>query len=203
MKKFTAVLGIVAMTCAMATPGFAQTKKKKKMKKAETTEMASEGGAGSEGAAESAGGGKVSYGMAGCGLGTMVMKKDTKFNQLLALSTNGTSNSQTFGITSGTSGCAGDGPAAGGAALRLEEQKVFVANNLSTLEREAAQGTGETLQSLAVVSRCSADAFGKFAAMSQAAHADLFASADAVQIVDALNARIASDASLVDACLQD
>ncbi len=183
--KLTAALGVLAFSMAVASPALAK-KKKRSKKKGANTEMMSDS--------------KVSYGMAGCGLGTMVMKKDTMFNQLLSMTTSGYTGTQLFGITTGTSGCDGYGPAAGGSALRLEEQRVFVANNLSTLERESAQGQGDTLRSLAAVSGCEADAFGEFAAMSQASHAELFASADATIIVDTLNKRISESSDLASAC---
>ena len=42
----------------------------------------------------------------GCGLGSLVIKdQSTVMLQVLAATTNGTSGSQTFGITSGTSNC--------------------------------------------------------------------------------------------------
>ena len=44
------------------------------------------------------------YGMAGCGLGSVVISDDG-FLQVFAATTNGTSYSQSFGITSGTSNC--------------------------------------------------------------------------------------------------
>lgn len=46
------------------------------------------------------------YGMAGCGLGSLVMGKDG--GQILAATTNGTFYSQLFGITSETLNCVDD-----------------------------------------------------------------------------------------------
>ena len=48
------------------------------------------------------------YGSAGCGLGSLVFKKND-MTQVLAATTNGTFWSQTFGITFGTSGCNAQG----------------------------------------------------------------------------------------------
>ena len=46
------------------------------------------------------------YGMAGCGLGSLLFGNDnTTLMQILAATTNGLFGSQTFGITSGTSNC--------------------------------------------------------------------------------------------------
>ncbi len=45
------------------------------------------------------------YGMAGCGLGSLAFGDDNGKIQIIAATTNGTSGTQTFGITSGTSNC--------------------------------------------------------------------------------------------------
>ena len=49
--------------------------------------------------------------MAGCGLGYMLLsnKDNEKVTQVLGATTNGTFGTQTFGISSGTSGCTEDG----------------------------------------------------------------------------------------------
>jgi len=48
-----------------------------------------------------------SFGMAGCGLGSMLIQSNGK-EQIFVATTNGSSGSQTFGITSGTSNCKDD-----------------------------------------------------------------------------------------------
>ena len=49
--------------------------------------------------------GTGSYGLAGCGLGSLVFESQPGFVQVLAATTNGTSWNNTFGMTSGTSNC--------------------------------------------------------------------------------------------------
>lgn len=82
-------------------------------------------------------------GPAGCGLGNQVFKKD---NQVLAATTNGTSGNQTFGITSGTSGCTDSAATA--------QMTIFVESNKIALSKEAARGQGETIEALAGLMGC-------------------------------------------------
>jgi hypothetical protein len=79
----------------------------------------------------------------GCGLGTQVIKNpDSALMYALQATTNGTSGNQTFGITSGTSGCE---------KVKLvmnERTQEFVASNMDILAKEIAIGHGETLDTL-------------------------------------------------------
>ena len=87
------------------------------------------------------------YGMAGCGLGSLVFGNDNSMvKQILAATTNGTFGSQTFGITTGTSNCT-PGGGAGGVA-------VFVEANREALAKDISRGSGETLVSLTSISGC-------------------------------------------------
>ncbi len=88
------------------------------------------------------------YGMAGCGLGSMVVKSNN-IAQIFAVTTNGT-GTQTFGITTGTSNCT-----PGGAAFLEAEQEMFVTVNYSVLEQEMAMGSGERLTALSGMLGCS------------------------------------------------
>ena len=86
----------------------------------------------------------------GCGLGKVAWA-DFKHQknigpQIFMATTNGTFGSQTFGISSGTSGCTNDGSV-------WAEHKVtmFAAINFENLSQEMAQGRGEHLASLATL----------------------------------------------------
>jgi len=87
------------------------------------------------------------YGAAGCGLGSIVIGNKPGFMQVLAATTNGTSGSQTFGITSGTSNCADTG---GGA----KSAQNFVETNREALAKDIARGQGETIASLSALAGC-------------------------------------------------
>ena len=133
---------------------------------------------------------KGSYGLAGCGLGSMVFEKNTKVHQVFAATTNGTFGTQTFGISSGTSNCTG-----GGVAKIEREQELFVEANLNTLTEEMAQGKGETLFAFAGILGCrDASAFGKF---TQANYGVLSKTSDLLATV---KSEIASDARLSTTC---
>lgn len=92
-------------------------------------------------------------GDAGCGLGSLVISKNSKGLQLLAATTNGTFGSQTFGITSGTSNCSSSG-----IVMNDKQIEYFVEVNQEDLKREMAQGRGEKLSTLAALHGCSNDA---------------------------------------------
>lgn len=84
---------------------------------------------------------------AGCGLGYMVLGKDSKGDmpkQVLAATLNGTSGNQTFGMTTGTSGCNPSGVWASN-----EELNNFTSQNLEKLASDMAKGSGETLDAFA------------------------------------------------------
>ncbi len=107
--------------------------------------------------------------MAGCGLGSMIIKSNTMLPQVTAASTNSSSNSQGFGITSGTSNCLDSSDLA-----LLRTQREFVKNNLNMILKESAQGQGETLSALAEVFQCSKDAYGTFAGILKQNHERIF-----------------------------
>src|ERR1041384_8448549 len=64
--------------------------------------------------------------------------------QVLAVTTNGTFGNQTFGITSGTSGCTQDGKVTSSWKTAL-----FIDGNKEALARDMSVGGGEALDSLA------------------------------------------------------
>jgi hypothetical protein len=64
--------------------------------------------------------------------------------QVLAVTTNGTSGNQTFGITTGTSGCTQDG-----VVRSTWKTAMFIDGNKDRLARDMSVGNGETLDSLA------------------------------------------------------
>lgn len=81
----------------------------------------------------------------GCGLGTMVFKGQSGVGpQVLAVTTNGTSGNQTFGISTGTLGCTKNG-----VVDMPQAAAAFTASNMDNLARDTARGEGESLESLA------------------------------------------------------
>src|SRR5438128_9650502 len=102
----------------------------------------------------------------GCGLGKLAWS-DFKHQknigpQVFMATTNGTFGSQTFGISSGTSGCTNDG-------MIFADQKVnvFASINFENLSQEMAQGGGEHLASLATLMGVPAEHQAEFFSLTQ------------------------------------
>jgi hypothetical protein len=80
----------------------------------------------------------------GCGLGAQIIKDDSSAVMLaLQATTNGTSGNQTFGITSGTSGCKKV------KFVMNDAAQEFVASNMDELAKDIAMGQGESVDTLA------------------------------------------------------
>lgn len=87
------------------------------------------------------------YDSTGCGLGSMIWKGQSGPGpQILAVTTNGTFGTQTFGITSGSMGCDPNGTISGGTGKMLF---VFLENNMDQYALDSSRGEGETLQTIA------------------------------------------------------
>jgi Protein of unknown function (DUF3015) len=115
------------------------------------------------GVSVSAGVARAEYGMAGCGLGSLLFGKDNSTGmQILAATTNGTFGSQTFGITSGTSNCV-----SGGAVALMREQIAFAEVNFRDLKRNMASGGGEFLNTFATLLGCEESAIPSLTGMTQ------------------------------------
>jgi hypothetical protein len=102
----------------------------------------------------------------GCGLGQLAWadhpNKENIAPQVMMATTNGTFGAQTFGISSGTSGCTNDGK-----VWASEKVNVFTAMNFDNLSQEMAQGQGEHLTSLATLMGIPEENHQDFFAMTQ------------------------------------
>lgn len=115
----------------------------------------------------------------GCGLGAVIIKDDSSA-VLLALqaTTNGTSGNQTFGITSGTSGCKRT------KFVMNERASEFVASNMDTLAKEISIGHGESVDTLAELLNVEDKAV--FASALQANYNKIYSS-QSVEMADVLD----------------
>ncbi|OGH00121.1 MAG: hypothetical protein A2600_14230 [Candidatus Lambdaproteobacteria bacterium RIFOXYD1_FULL_56_27] len=135
-------------------------------------------------------------GTSGCGLGSQVWKGQSGLiSHLSAMTTNGSSYSQTFGMTSGTSNCDVN------KSVELERQKdVFVAQNHLILSEEMAQGQGEFLVAYAAVMGCD-KASARFAQVTMGHYDQIFGSAtNSAQVLAGTEAAIAGDSELSSTC---
>ncbi len=102
----------------------------------------------------------------GCGLGSMVIKDNTKLMQILAATSNGLAGNQTFAISTGTSNCK-----AQNFVMTEKAVQYFAEVNKDDLSREMAKGQGEKLQTLAALYGCETPASrAQFAKAAQAAY---------------------------------
>jgi hypothetical protein len=131
--------------------------------------------------------GKTTYGVAGCGLGSLVFGNQPGGIQILASTTNGTLGSQTFGITFGTSNC-------GQPAIGKLGTRTFIEANREMLAKDAARGSGETISTLTHLAGC-ADASKVGAALQQSYEAN-FSPVSSEAVAEQVISTLQSDASL-------
>ena len=128
----------------------------------------------------------------GCGLGKLAWgdyaHQKNIAPQVMMVTTNGI-GSNTFAISSGTSGCTNDGK-----IMAEHKATVFTAANFENLSQEMAQGRGEHLASLATLMNVPANQQGEFFAMTQNQYTALLREGEAspVAMVKAINDAIAS-----------
>jgi len=110
--------------------------------------------------------------------------------QVLAVTTNGTFGNQTFGISSGTSGCTQDGT-----VTSTWKTSMFIDGNKERLARDIATGGGETLDSLAHLMGIRAEHRAQFNRAAQQNLTRIFPSGDTPteQVVVALKDVLSSD----------
>lgn len=123
----------------------------------------------------------------GCGLGSMAWRGQRgPIPQILAVTTNGTFGTQTFGISSGTSGCDPQGRISGGTGRMA---LAFLENNMEQFALDASAGQGETIDTLAGILNVDSTKLGE---ISKNNFASLFPSenVDAVDVTANLLALI-------------
>jgi hypothetical protein len=138
----------------------------------------------------------------GCGLGKLAWA-DYKGQkeiapQVLQATTNGT-GMNTFGISSGTSGCTNDGK-----IMSEYKTTVFASLNFDALSAEMAQGQGEHLASLATLMGVPAERHPAFFAMTQERYTSLVQAGETspVALVKSLNDAIAGHPVLAQASVR-
>ena len=183
-------LALCAALAFGAGDAFAQKKKKGGgKKKGEKKGEHHEGG-------DEEGGYKQPYGMAGCGLGSVVIKSNTKFPQLIAATLNNWA-SQTSAIScTQSSNCQ---------QTKTEtaqmEQEVFIATNLRSIEKDVSAGGGQFTEALAQVMGCTdSGEYDRFLEVSRANYGRIFASGDAKAVTAEYQQVLRSDEGLAKGC---
>lgn len=130
----------------------------------------------------------------GCGVGSIIFDGQSGVApQVLAVTTNGTLGNQTFGISSGTLGCASDGVVTSSMKVSM-----FLDTNLDKLAHDMAAGHGETLESLASLIGVDSAHKAAFFEATQAHFAEIIPSehADTQDVMAALNRVLSQDSAL-------
>lgn len=132
----------------------------------------------------------------GCGLGWQVTDKMT----MSATTTRGTTNAfvpPTFGMTTGTMGCARHD-----FAKKDEPAAIYAVNNYEDLTIEMAQGHGEVLEGFARVMGCGDASLDSFANMVQKNYNSLIQSSDqpALNMFRNVKSAVQQDAVLAATC---
>jgi hypothetical protein len=129
-----------------------------------------------------------------CGWGSKVFKGQRGvFPQALAATTNGTSGNQTFGISTGTSGCTQDGVVSSNWKTAM-----FIDGNKKALARDMSIGSGETLEALAKLIGISDADKAAFYQAAKNNFAQIFTSADVTteQLLASLKQVLAANGAL-------
>lgn len=133
------------------------------------------------------------YGMAGCGLGSMVIAPSG--SQTSASTTNGTAYNQLFGISSGTSNCKSSAEMAA-----ISRQEDFVSVNLGTLSKEMAQGSGESLAAFSETLGCDQMVVSDVAVELKSNYQMIFKSPGAMAVLDTSKNVLKSNPSISSHC---
>ncbi|MCF6319643.1 MAG: DUF3015 domain-containing protein [Proteobacteria bacterium] len=130
----------------------------------------------------------------GCGLGQTVFEGQSGLGpNIMAATTNGTSGNQTFGLTSGTSGCDAE------TVVKNDTQRdIFVAANFDSLAKEMAQGSGDHLASLATIMQLEQKDKVAFYALAQNEFGQIFSAenVDSAHVILSLDVAMSQDQSL-------
>ena len=145
---------LIIAAIALSGAASAQTKKTTKKENKQTESRETETRTESRSSETRSSGGtsfERQYGLAGCGLGSVVMGKHG--GQVSAATTNGTLGNQTFAITAGTLNCLD--PKTAEVASRMDQ---FIIVNHSQLQGDIARGNGESITAISSIMGCSQSA---------------------------------------------
>lgn len=138
------------------------------------------------------------YGMAGCGLGSLLLRPEGKVPGVLQWITNGFGLGQGFTISAGTSYCE-DNPV----GLTMQQQDIFVAINFDSLRHEIAAGGGQKLNSLGVLMGCPVSQLPQFSSVMRKNYPAVFQSekqATPEKLIDFVRTEMQKDGELADSC---
>lgn len=193
---------VVITSCSFGVAAYGQTKKRSKKKAAPAAETAAPEEAAASATSEetplSAKTHRAPYGMAGCGLGSLVIKNNNGKGAQIGAGILNATGVQTFGISTGTSNCRMTK-----ADLAQAEQEVFLNVNLASLAKDAAQGRGEHLSAFAEILGCGAgEDLDVFSSVSRDHYEQIFQGQDSKVVLSNYKTVIKSNETLAKSCVR-
>lgn len=189
LSKWNKIVLIGSLSLFQVSTAFAQTKKKKKAPKhvEETSDEAPTY--------------QAHYGMAGCGLGSLIIKDDDTWPQVGSGLLNGLACQigicQTFAISSNTMNCVEDNSS----MAFVTEKEVFAQVNLDDMKKEAVQGQGEHLRAYADMLGCSGESdVALFEEISKTQYATIYATDDHKAVVKSYDRILGTHPTLKNSC---
>ena len=137
------------------------------------------------------------YGMAGCGLGSVLFgETDHRGGQVLAATTNGIYSNHTFGVSSGTSNCVPEKSAH--RAQIKKNVELFVAANREALANDIVKSNGETIFAVGEIIGCKDTNY--LGAKLQSRYQDIFNSKQDVAVAENMWTTVSTDRYLIENC---
>ena len=133
----------------------------------------------------------LAFAQPGCGVGAMIWKGQSGIApHVLAATTNGTFGNQTFGMTTGTLGCQTN--------ESVRSMAMYMDSNIDKVARDMSRGSGENLDTLAVLLGVQESDRESFRTLLQDNFAAIFPSSETTsgEAVDAIVALLEKDDSL-------
>ncbi|MDX1551442.1 MAG: DUF3015 domain-containing protein [Marinobacter sp.] len=133
----------------------------------------------------------LAFAQPGCGVGAMIWKGQSGIApHVLAATTNGTFGNQTFGMTTGTLGCQTN--------QSVQSMAMYMESNIDKVARDMSRGSGENLDTLAVLLGVDETDRSAFRNALQDNFATIFPSSDTTsgEAVDAIVALLEKDETL-------
>lgn len=135
----------------------------------------------------------------GCGLGWQVTQRNSLLSSMVRNSTNAIFSNNTFGMSSGTSGCAKH------SIVQNDKQQIHYAEaNHDVLMVEMAQGDGEYLRTFANVMGCAPGSYAYFSQMTKTHYSEIYTneSTSSVEVLNNVQQQIQNDPVLALSCSQ-
>ena len=189
---------VIGVALCVSMSAFAQTKKPQaQTKKAQSQQQARKKNTGLIGSSVDQSSQSAAYGMAGCGLGSVLFgETESRGGQILAATTNGIYGNGTFGMSSGTSNCVPDRSASSAAVKK--NMDMFVAANREALANDIAKSNGETIVTMSNIMGCNDSAY--LGAKLQSRYESIFDSKEDMKVSDNMYNTVTSDRYLVENC---